>query len=255
MGNFFLESDFRAFNIENSGSRDKILLEGRRRTAEKLKELHNAGLLEFMNSRGLNSHWEKQYTTSITWPSKRVNDEQVDRIYISYGKGRDDVRRFVKILSMLNAIDGNRIEDDMVFRYIPQIQLGLDGEGWNTSFYLDRYGYIEQKNLVNKIRANYELKDKFKNILLALEDKGYKLCIVKDNKSEDYNDEISYVEDIIKYTDNNERYSIFIKKNYDMNHRYNNRNNILDVVKDEFDNLMDAYYFISWDSTENDYLR
>lgn len=85
MGNF-LESDFRAFDIDKSRSRDKVILERRRVAAEKLRELNNLGLFEFMNSKGLSSHWEKQYITSITWPLKRVNDEYVDRIYLSYGK-------------------------------------------------------------------------------------------------------------------------------------------------------------------------
>ncbi|EGT3616300.1 hypothetical protein FHH43_08650 [Clostridium perfringens] len=255
MGNFFLESDFRAFDIDKSSSRDKFILEGRRVTAEKLRELHNAGLLEFMNSRGLNSHWEKQYTTSITWPLKRVNDECVDRIYLSYGKNRSDIRKLIKMLNIFHDIDGSRIEDDMIFNYIPQIQLGLDANSWNTALYLDKYSTIEQRNLVNKIRKNYELKEKFENILMALEDKGYKLYLIKDNDYRGYENESDYVEDIIRYTDSGEKYCLSIRKDYDKKHSSNSRSQIIDFVKGEFDNLMDVYYFMSWDSEENDYLR
>lgn len=255
MGNFFLESDFSAFDIEKSKSRDKLILERRRIAAEKLRELHNLGLLEFMNSRGLNSHWEKQYTTSITWPVKRINDECVDRVYVSYGKNRDDIRRLIKVLELLKELEGNRIEDDKVFKYIPQLQLGLNSNSWNTALYLDELSYVEQRNLVNKIRRNNELKNRFKSILMALEDKGYKLYILKGDEYWVYNDETDYLDDIIKYTDSNERYGISIKKDYGKDHRENNRNTILEFLKDEFENLMDAYYFVSWDYSENDYLR
>lgn len=255
MGNFFLESDFRAFDIDKSRSRDKFILEGRRVTADKLRELNNAGLLEFMNSRGLSSHWEKQYITSITWPLKRVNNEYVDRIYLSYGKNRADIRKLIKMLNLFHDIDGNRIEDDMVFNYIPQIQLGIDANYWNTALYLDKYSTIEQRNLVNKIRKNYELKENFKNILMALEDKGYKLYLIKDNNSRIYENESDYVEDIIRYTDSGEKYGLTIRKDYDKKHNSNSRSKIMDFVKGEFDNLMDVYYFVSWDSSENDYLR
>lgn len=255
MGNFFLESDFRAFDIDKSRNRDKFILEGRRVTADKLRELHNSGLLEFMNSRGLSSHWEKQYITSITWPSKRVNDEYVDRIYLSYGKNRADIRKLIKVLNLFHDIEGNRIEDDMVFNYIPQIQLGISGDSWNTALYLDKYSTIEQRNLVNKIRKNYELKEKFENILMALEDKGYKLYLIKDNDYRGYENELEYVEDIIRYTDNGEKYCLTIRKDYDKKHSSNSRSQIIDFVKGEFDNLMDVYYFVSWDSEENDYLR
>ncbi|MDZ5252514.1 hypothetical protein [Clostridium sp. LIBA-8841] len=255
MGNFFLESDFRAFDIDKSRNRDKFILEGRRVTADKLRELHNSGLLEFMNSRGLSSHWEKQYITSITWPSKRVNDEYVDRIYLSYGKNRADIRKLIKVLNLFHDIEGNRIEDDMVFNYIPQIQLGISGDSWNTALYLDKYSTIEQRNLVNKIRKNYELKEKFENILMALEDKGYKLYLIKDNDYRGYENESEYVEDIIRYTDNGEKYCLTIRKDYDKKHSSNSRSQIIDFVRGEFDNLMDVYYFVSWDSEENDYLR
>ena len=255
MGNFFLESDFIALDIDKSRSRDKVILERRRVAAEKLRELNNLGLFEFMNSKGLSSHWEKQYITSITWPLKRVNDEYVDRIYLSYGKNRADVRKLIKVLNLFHDIEGSRIEDDMVFNYIPRIQLGLDSNSWNTALYLDKYGAIEQKNLVNKIRENYELKERFKNILMALEEKGYRLYLIKDNNPRSYEDETDYVEDIIKYTDSGEKYGLTIRKDYDKNHVSNSRNEILDFVKNEFDNLMDVYYFISWDSEENDYLR
>lgn len=255
MGNFFLESDFNAFDIEKSRSKDNFILERRRVAAEKLKELHNAGLLEFMSSRGLNSHWEKQYITSITWPVKRINDEYVDRIYLSYGKNRADIRKLLKVLNLFDNLKRERIEDDMIFNYIPRIQLGLDSNSWNTALYLDKYGVVEQKNLVNKIRKNYEFKEKFKNILMALEEKGYKLYLVKDNDSRGYEDETTYVEDIIRYTDNGENYGLSIRKDYDKNHVSNSRNQIMDFIKNEFDNLMDIYYFISWDSEENDYLR
>lgn len=255
MGSFFLESDFSAFDIEKSRSKDKLILERRRIVAEKLRELHNLGLLEFMNSRGLNSHWEKQYTTSITWPVKRINDEFIDKVYISYGKNRDDVRRLIKLLEILKEIKKDRIEDDEVFNYIPQIQLGLNSNSWNTSLYLDKLGYVEQRNLVNKIRKNQELKNKFENILLALEDKGYKFYIIKDNQNRNYENQREYVDDIIRYTDSNERYGISIRKEYDKNHRENNRNTIIDFLKDELDNLMEVYYFVSWDYSENDYLR
>ncbi|NGT79855.1 hypothetical protein G6Z06_12655, partial [Clostridium perfringens] len=162
MGNFFLESDFRAFDIDKSRSRDKVILERRRVAAEKLRELNDLGLFEFMNSKGLSSHWEKQYITSITWPLKRVNDEYVDRIHLSYGKNRADVRKLIKVLNLFHNIEESRIEDDVVFNYIPRIQLGLDSNSWNTALYLDKYGSIEQRNLVNKIRENYKLKERFK---------------------------------------------------------------------------------------------
>lgn len=255
MGNFFLESDFNAFDIEKSKSKDKIILEKRRVAAEKLRELNNLGLFEFMNSKGLSSHWEKQYITSITWPLKRVNDECVDRVYLSYGKNRADFRKLIKLLNLYNNIEGNRIEEDMVFSYIPRIELGLDANSWNTAFYLDKYGNIEQRNLVNKIRKNYDLKERFKNILIALESKGYKLYLIKDNTLLNYEDETDYVEDIIKYTEGGERYTLTIRKDYDKNHINNSRKEILDFVKSEFDNLMEVYYFISWDSEGNDYLR
>ena len=41
---------------------------------------------------------------------------------------------------------------------------------------------------------------------MALEEKGYRLYLIKDNNSRSYEDETDYVEDIIKYTDSGEKW-------------------------------------------------
>ena len=144
---------------------------------------------------------------------------------------------------------------DMAFHYVTQLQLSINEKGWNIALYLGYYGWLEQKNLVNKLFENSSRREEFKNLLDYIIDNNYVLYLCSDVGDNYYEDTDEYINDIIDYFHKGISFTIYIANEQDKESKENETNRILNFLIDEFDKLMSLYKFISWDPTQNNYIK
>ena len=253
MGKYFIDSDFRAFEWEKARLEDKPIIADRRIVVDRMRSLHEEGLSRFMKSKGLYPHWkEKTNLTNVIYPFMKANGGSVTYIRMGYGKNKAKIDILSKYLQVFKLNSRGYLTDDMAFHYITQLQLALNEEGWNIALYLGKDGWFEQKNLVKKLSTNGN-KSKFINLLEELFNYGYTLYLNSENGRYYYEDMEDYVNDIIDYSNEGVSYTIRIANEREIDDKMNDRDLILDFVKDEFSKLIDIYNFISWD-TDNNYI-
>lgn len=254
MGKFFLDSDFKAFDRKFARSTDEKIIANRMITVNKFRDLHEQGLKKIMNSNELHAHWQKQHLTNVVWPLKQANGEYVDYVRIGYGKSKQEIKELSQILSLFSINDKGYMKDDMAFHYVTQLQLSINEDEWNVALYLGHHGWLEQKNLVNKVKNNKKEKDLLKDTLNFLQDKGYILYIYSELGDYYYEDASEYINEIIDYSNKGVSFTIHICKELDKDDEKNDIQKILPYLITEFKILMPIYKFIAWDSKKNNYL-
>ena len=251
MSKFFIESDFKAFEMKKALSEDPRIIADRKLVVEKMRDLHKSGLGNFMKSKGLSSHWrEKTNLTNVIWPLKQANGGSVTYLRLGYGKSKDKIDILGRYLRLYSFNDRGYLKDDMAFHYITQIQLALDESEWNTSLYLGKHGWLEQNNLVNKIKIQNN-KSKFIELLDDIVKNGYILRLYLENETKAYKDSKSFINDMIKYTNEGTTYTIHIINSRSKSDEMNDIKKIIPFIECEFDKLIGLYKFISWDENNN----
>lgn len=254
MGKFFVDSDFDAFDWNKRTSEDQGVIADRKVVVERLRGLHKDGLKKFMNSNGLNSHWdEKNHLTNVIYPFYKANGGSVSYVRLGYGKSKPQFKELAKYLQMLSFTDKGGLKDDIAFHYVTQVQMALYEEGWNVAIYLGKHAWFEQKNLANKLKI-HGFRNEFINILDTLLEENYQLCIYNDkyeNDFEPYETSEMFIEDIIRFADDGDTFVIHIVNRREIDDEMNDRDLILDFVKGEFSKLLDAYNFISWSKSNH----
>lgn len=253
MSKFFIESDFKAFDKALATSEEPSVIANRNIVVGRLRDLHIGGLKAFMANNNLYPHWkEKTNLTNVVFPFFKANGGSVTYIRLGYAKSKDKIDEYAKRVGMAKITDKSYLKDDMAFHYLAQIQLDLDEDGWDTSFYLGHHGWVEQNNLVKKIsdKANRE---EFEAILEELLLDGYDLNIGNDVSSTTYKKVSEFTEALIDATNIGATYTIYVCKNKTEHSAENDKDKIIDYVCGEFNKLMPLYRFVSWD-LENNYI-
>lgn len=253
MSKFFIESDFKAFDKALAKSENPSVIANRNIVVGRLRDLHIGGLKAYMEGLGLYPHWkEKTNLTNVVYPFFKANGGSVTYIRLGYAKNKAKMDEYAKRVGMAQLTDKSYLKDDMAFHYLAQIQLALDENGWDTSFYLGHHGWIEQNNLVKKI-SNKDNRLEFESILEVLKSDGYALNIGDDISSSSYKKVSSFVDALIDLTNRGAIYTIYIFKHKTVNSVENDKDLIIDYVEGEFTKLLPLYTFVSW-SIDNNYI-
>ena len=238
MGKYFIEDDFKAFREEVASSRDEKVISERQRVKDKFKALHEGGLKDFMRENDLYPHPCMQHLINNIYPVA-INDNYVDFIRISYGKSEEELKA---------------LKENITFRHTTQLELCLDEEGWVMDLYLGTKGWIEQRNLVNKLQGEKERKI-FADLISDVINNGFLPCIYRGEDIKAYETSNEFIEDLCNLTKKRIGYSINIRKEKDINDKENDNDRILGYIIKSFSQLMDTYKFISWHPVLNNYLE
>ena len=138
----------------------------------------------------------------------------------------------------------------MAFHYITQIQIALDESEWNTSLYLGKHGWLEQNNIVNKIKTENN-KNKFIELLDDIIDNGYILRLYLEEETIEYKNSKAFINDMTRYTNDGITYTIHIINSREKLDDNNEIKKIIPFIKSEFGKLLDLYYFMSWSENNN----
>lgn len=259
---FFNESDFDAFNEEFATSEDEKIIGKRQYVVDnRLKYLHfdgmsGQGLFEFFKKYDLHPHWQKNHLTNVIWPFPVANGGWVNYVRMGYGKHRTLVKELAKRSGVFTEITETGVREAIAFFCVTQLQIGLNANGWWINLYIDKKGWIEQYNLIQKINSSKKQKETFVQLLKNINIYGYKFYIVtypyeklyyNENNPEDF---IEIFEDLRK---RKKTFSISLEKFHEKNSSENNHD-ILKYLKQEFTKLMPLYNFISWHPQNNNYL-
>ncbi|MBP3928543.1 MAG: hypothetical protein J6D47_03105 [Peptostreptococcaceae bacterium] len=251
MSVFFTESDFKAFEVRKAMLEDTKTIADRKIVVEKMRDLHKCGIGNFMKSKGLNPHWrEKTNLTNVIWPLKQANGGSVTYLRLGYGKSKEQIDNLSKYLKLYSFNDRGYLKDDMAFHYITQIQIALDESEWNTSLYLGKHGWLEQNNIVNKIKAENN-KNKFIELLDDIIDNGYILRLYLEEETIEYKNSKAFINDMTRYTNDGITYTIHIINSREKLDDNNEIKKIIPFIKSEFGKLLDLYYFMSWSENNN----
>lgn len=250
MINFFTINDFQAFDEQLAQSTDEKVIANRMETVNKLRNLHEFELRDMLQKMGLYPHWKKEHLTNVVWPLKQANGEYVDYIRMGYGKPKAKIQQLAKLVG-LKIVDTNYVKDDMAFHHITQLQISLNQSKWSIALYLDKKGWIEEKNLTNKITKFPQYYKEFYMLLETILQEGYTLYLYSEIGNYYYEDINSYIDDIIKYSHSGVSYTIHISKELQPDDAHNDISIIADYIKSEFDILIDLYTFISWSENNN----
>lgn len=254
MARYFSDSDFMAFREDLAYSNSEKVIAARMTVVEKLRDLHEQELKEFMNSKGLHEHWQKAHLTSVVWPLKQANNEYVNYVRMGYGKPKNKIDELANMSGLKTMTTKGYLKDDMAFHYITQLQVALNEVSWEVSLYLDDLGWFEQHNLVNKIESNKSLKGEMISLLESLQDEEYILYLAFEAGYVEYDDAEEYIDDIIEKSNSKISFGIHICKSMEKDSDYNDYKKILPFLTEEYLKLMPLYKFMSWDRIQNSYL-
>lgn len=253
MSKYFIKSDFAAFDKALATSESSSVIANRMIVQERLRDLHLGGLKAFMLSKGLYPHWkEKTNLTNVLYPFFKANGGSVTYIRLGYSKNKIKIDEYAKRIGMAKITDKSYLKDDMAFHYLSQLQLALNEDGWDVSFYLGHHGWIEQNNLVKKI-SDKSNREEFEALLEELVLDGYDLNIGDDISSTTYKKASEFTKALIDATNIGATYTIYICKNKTEHSVENNRDTIMGYVCGEFTKLFPLYRFVSWD-VDNNYI-
>lgn len=250
MNKFFTVNDFKAFDEELAKSTDEKVIANRMETVNKLKSLHEFELRGIVKKMGLSPHWKKEHLTNVVWPLKQANGEYVDYVRMGYGKPKSKIQKLAKLVG-LQIVDTNYIKDDMAFHHVTQLQISLNQDNWCIALYLDKKGWVEEKNLTNKVKSFPHYYKEFYYLLNDIMQDGYILYLYSEKGNYYYEDIDEYIADIIEYSNSGVSYTIHICKELEPDDCNNDTDLIANYVQDEFNKLGSIYKFISWDEDNN----
>lgn len=259
---FFIDSDFEAFHEKFATSEEEKIIGNRQYVIDnRFKYLHydegsGQGLLDFFKQHNLHPHWQKTHLTNVIWPFPIANGGYVDYVRMGYGKDSLLVKELARRTGVFTEITDQGVRDAIAFFCVTQLQVGLNQYGWWINLYIDKKGWIEEYNLLEKIRSSAKLRKKFLDLLIDINKQGYKFYITV-HPDEDINYDENNPEDFIKMLEKlkvaKKSFSISIEKFHEKDVIENNHD-MLNYLKGEFTKLLPLYNFISWHPQNNNYL-
>jgi len=134
------------------------------------------------------------------------------------------------------------------------LQIGLNSDYWWINLYIDKKGWIEQYNLIEKIKDLY-FESEFYQLLDSIAEEGYEFYIYPYPYEDSliFTDGRDFVKTMREFKNSKKSCSISIEKTHKPND-INNNHSILNYLKGEFAKLLPLYNFISWHPKKNHYL-
>ena len=259
---FFVNSDFEAFDEKFATSEEEKIIGNRQYVVDnRFKYLHydegsREGLLDFFRQHNLHPHWQKTHLTNVIWPFPIANGGYVDYVRMGYGKDSLLVKELARRTGVFTEITDQGVREAIAFFCVTQLQVGLNQYGWWINLYIDKKGWIEEYNLLEKIRSSVKLRKEFLDLLIDINKEGYKFYITL-HPDEDINYNENNPEDFISTLEKlkiaKKSFSISIEKFYEKDAIENNHN-MLNYLKGEFAKLVPLYNFMSWHPQHNNYL-
>ena len=136
------------------------------------------------------------------------------------------------------------------------MQVGLNYNGWWINLYIDKKGWLEQYNLLQKIDSSKQNKVEFIKLLERINKEGYQFYIYPHPYEEldyDRNDPVFFINEMQNFRKDKRACSISIEKFHSRNAKENNKG-MLAYLKGEFSKLIPLYNFISWHPSKNNYI-
>ncbi|MEG1416123.1 MAG: hypothetical protein RSA01_10915 [Clostridium sp.] len=256
MSKYFNITDFNGFSEEYATTSDPTIISTRTVTKQKFEQLHLDSLGKFMKSNGLYPHKLKQHLISSIYPNELANGNCVDHIRMGYGKSPSQFSAYQKFANLYSDSSNGYLKSDLKFSCTSQIQIALNYDHWNTAFYLDDSGWLEQQNLLRKISFKREYKKELISIIDELASKEYNLYLYCVDGYYEIETGKEFVDTLVELIEDEDIYpTIHIVKYVTINAKCNTYENIDDYVVNEFSNLLDLYNFISWNSIDNNYIN
>ena len=259
---FFIDSDFNAFDEKFATSEDNKIIGARQIVVDnRMKLLHydegsGKGLIDFFRKNGLYPHWQKQHLTNVFWPFPPANAGWVDYLRMGYGKEKELVKDLAHRSGIFTEVTDTGTREAIAFFCVTQLQVGLNYNGWWINLYIDKKGWLEQYNLLQKINSSKQNKAEFLKLLEGINKQGYEFIIYPHPYEEldfDRNDPEEFISEMQNFKNNKRACSISIEKYHDRNAAENSPD-MLDYLKGEFCKLMPLYNFISWHPKKNNHI-
>lgn len=212
-------------------------------------------MLQFFKKYDLHPHWKKNHLTNVIWPFPIANGGWVDYVRMGYGKDKKLVKELAKRTGVFTEITDRGVRDAIAFFCVTQLQIGLNQSGWWINLYIDKKGWIEQYNLLEKINSSKTKMAQFIKMLQIINCEGYKFYIYPQSYQNLYYDEDDpkeFIDTLEELRKNKESFSISIEKFHERDAVENNHY-MLKYLKQEFTKLMPLYNFISWHPQKNNY--
>ncbi|MEG0005547.1 MAG: hypothetical protein RR730_06930 [Clostridium sp.] len=253
MARYFTQSDLDAFKEEHAESADQAVIENREIVRDKFFNLHNKKLGAFMESKELYPHYIPENLTSDIHP-RDENQGYVNHIKMGYGKSDYDVDTLIKLAGEATHLSSGFSSSDIDFNTTTQLQLSLDSNFLTVAFYLDHRGWIELINLEKKSKYRDENIQQLYQLANSAVELGYTLYLYTEEGPEEYDDCYDFISDLLNLVASGEHPAIHIFKCIDLDGDENEEEYIASYIAEEFDNLLPLYNFISWNSTDNNYI-
>lgn len=259
---FFIDSDFDAFDEKFATSEDSKVIGARQFVVDnRMKYLHydegsGQGLVDFLKKHGLYPHWQKQHLTNVYWPFPAANAGWVDYLRMGYGKEKELVKDLAHRSGIFTEITDTGTKDALAFFCVTQLQVGLNYNGWWINLYIDKKGWLEQYNLLQKINSSKQNKIEFIKLLERINKEGYQFYIYPHPYEEldyDRNDPEIFINEMQNFRKDKRACSISIEKFHSRNAKENNKG-MLAYLKGEFSKLIPLYNFTSWHPSKNNYI-
>lgn len=259
---FFIDSDFNAFDEKFATSEDNKIIGARQIVVDnRMKLLHydegsGKGLIDFFRKNGLYPHWQKQHLTNVFWPFPPANAGWVDHLRMGYGKEKELVKELAHRSGIFTEVTDTGTREAIAFFCVTQLQVGLNYNGWWINLYIDKKGWLEQYNLLQKINSSKQNKAEFLKLLEGINKEGYEFIIYPHPYEEldfDRNDPEEFISEMQNFKNNKKACSISIEKYHDRN-AAENSHDMLNYLKGEFSKLMPLYNFISWHPKKNNHI-
>lgn len=258
---FFVSSDFNAFDTSIAESVEDNVIAARQYVVDnRFKVLHfdnhsGNGLKDFFQLHRLYPHWQLQHLTNVYWPYPIANGGWVDYLRLGYGKEKALVQDLAKRSGVFKEITNLGERDAVAFYCVTQLQIGLNSEVWWINLYIDKKGWLEQYNLLDKL-LNRKFEEEFLKLLdnIANEEYAFYIYPYSDGDILEFYDGDKFINEMRNFRTNGQSCSISIEKTHEPND-INNNKDMLAYLKGEFSKLLPLYNFISWHPKSNNFLK
>lgn len=254
---FWEDADFACLKRAVARSEDQSVMAARMRVVHKLWALHTESLGGFMRKHGLYPHWQKKHWTNVPWPEPVANGGWVTYLRLGYGKNAEMVRLLAKRSGVFEELTRDGRYDKMAFHLVSMLQVGIDGGGWWVNFYMDDMAWLEQFNLLEKVR-HPEHRDELIRLLDDLQVAGYELVLYREI-GEDKKLVFAYPDEFLEAWQTHREQEKPVLVSVELPVRpdapEDDTRQLPSFVLAEFERLLPLYRFCSWDPEKNSFLQ
>ncbi len=174
---------------------------------------------------------------------------------MGYGKHRDVIKELVRRAGAFTEVTTAGLKNPMAFYRVVQLEVGLGGDRWWLGLHLDKDGWLEQNNLIEKVARSDDYMEQLVELYAELDQDDFYMDFYSNQNELPYV-EVSNAYDWIgamqQFKEEGLQYSMFIRKEHECDDC--NYKEILSYLKVEFAKLLPIYKFMSWHPKTNNYI-